>query len=89
MSLRVNSENFDIGLLLETNSELRLRHLTKFIQVKAPTCNLNDVHINYFVRGKNNKASYDKINSSNVSLKELQQCYWSESSKIQSIYFMI
>lgn len=74
--------------IMETNDNLRLKHLTKYIKMKASCPDIESKIISFFVRGKNNRSKFDKITSMETSLKDLQEAYWPEE-KMQTIYFMV
>jgi hypothetical protein len=76
-------------MMLETNDKLCLKHLTKFVKLKANREDLEDSAISYFVRGRHDRSQFDKLNSEDISLKELKEAYWCDTNKPQSIYFMI
>lgn len=76
-------------MILETNDKLCLKHLTKFIKLKANRDDLEEAAISYFVRGRHDRSQFDKLNSEDISLKELKEAYWCDTNKPQSIYFMI
>ena len=75
-------------MILETNDNMRLKHLIKFIKLKASTTDLENRLISFFVRSKNNRSKFDKITSLETSLKDLQEAYWPEE-KMQTVYFMV
>lgn len=76
------------SMLLETNDQLCLKHLTKYIKMKATNVDLENHTISYYVRGKDDRSQFDKIISSDTSLKELAQAYWLDD-RVHSVYFMI
>ena len=73
---------------LDTNDQISLKQLTKFIKMKSLRGDIENLSVAYFVRGKQDRSQFDKITSSETTMKEIQQAYWNKD-KIESIYFMI
>lgn len=76
-------------MLLQTNNGLCLKHLARYIQMKASNHDLSRRQLSFLVRGERNRNSFDKIDSLEVSVKKISEKYWTNTHKTQSIYFTI
>ena len=76
-------------IILHTNDQIQLKHLTKFILNKLESQNMNsNTNIVFLVRQKENKAKLEKIGSYETSIKDLLGSYWN-NEPLNSLYFSI